>query len=256
MNFATWLALREPADADARATDLVERLPAADSHVIHDLGCGTGSMARWLAPRLPGEQRWILHDRDAELLEIAAARLPTAETRQDDITRLEPADLTGATLITASALLDMLTGDELTRLVTACAGARCPTLLTLSVVGQVELTPADPLDARVAAAFNDHQRRERRLGPDAVRAAREHFESLGAKVITRPSPWRLDSSHEDLTAEWFRGWVRAAGEQQPELTAETGAYTRERLAQLSAGQLTVTVGHEDLLALPTMRPVS
>ncbi|HEY5033165.1 MAG TPA: SAM-dependent methyltransferase, partial [Actinomycetes bacterium] len=52
-----WLALREPADAAARAADLVERLarqlPATGRRVIHDLGCGTGAMGRWLAPLLP-----------------------------------------------------------------------------------------------------------------------------------------------------------------------------------------------------------
>ena len=33
----------------------------------------------------------------------------------------------------------MLTEDELTELVGACAGAKCPILLTLSVVGRVAL---------------------------------------------------------------------------------------------------------------------
>jgi len=255
MNFATWLALREPADAAARAADLVEHLPATDSHVIHDLGCGTGSMGRWLAPRLAGPQHWVLHDRDAELLRIAAVPAATVETRRNDVTRMQPDDLAGATLITASALLDMLTADELDRLVSACAGAGCPALLTLTVVGRVELDPRDPLDDRVAAAFNDHQRRGGRLGPDAANAARERFGGLGAQVIARPSPWRLDSAHKDLAAEWFSGWVGAACEQQPELAAETGSYTRERLAQAKAGELVVTVGHEDLLVLP-MRPLS
>src|ERR1700752_3888106 len=72
-----WLALREPADAAARSPELAERLrrvlPSAGRHVIHDLGCGTGAMGRWLAPRLPGPQHWILHDRDAGLLELATA---------------------------------------------------------------------------------------------------------------------------------------------------------------------------------------
>ena len=67
-----WLRLREPADAAARASDLVEpirmRLPERGRAVIHDLGCGTGSMGRWLAPRLAGSQHWVLYDRDADLL--------------------------------------------------------------------------------------------------------------------------------------------------------------------------------------------
>jgi hypothetical protein len=249
---SSWLALREPADAAARCTELVEHLPATATWVVHDLGCGTGSMGRWLAPRLSGPQRWVLHDTDAELLERAAIDLPdiTVEPRVSDVTRLRPADLAGATLITASALLDILTAEELAALLAAGARAGCPILLTLSVVGQIELAPADPLDRRVAAAFDAHQRRGRLLGPDAVAVATEKLGRLGMEVLVRPSPWRLGAAHAALTAEWFSGWVGAACEQQPELAAEAGAYTHRRLAQAAAGQLAVTVGHADLLALP------
>jgi methyltransferase family protein len=255
MSFERWLALREPADAAARSRELVEHLPATGPHVIHDLGCGTGSMGRWLAPLLYGPQHWVLHDRDAALLGVAAANLPdgahvTVEPRQSDITRLDRGELADATLITASALLDMLTEGELAGLVDACAGARCPTLLTLSVVGQVELSPADPLDRRVAAAFNGHQRRGRLLGPDAVAAAEEHFRRHKAEVIVRPSPWQLRAPEAELAAEWFSGWVAAACEQDPALTAKTRDYARRRLTQARAGQLAVTVHHADLLALP------
>jgi trans-aconitate methyltransferase len=262
-----WLALREPADAAARDRDLVERLaralPVTRRQVIHDLGCGTGAMGRWLAPLLPGPQHWVMHDRDRDLLEVAAADLPgpaadgavvTVEAMQSDITRLNPGDLAGATLITASALLDLLTEEELARLVAACVGAACPMLLTLSVLGRVDLTPTDPLDRRVAAVFDAHQRRAtdrgRLLGPDAVACAAEAFGRLGAEVLVRRSPWRLGASQADLVAEWFIGWVRAACEQQVELTAETGVYTRRRLTQATAAKLAVTVDHADLLVLP------
>jgi hypothetical protein len=259
-----WLALREPADAAARARDLVEHLrralPTTGRRVIHDLGCGTGAMGRWLAPRLPGPQHWILHDLDADLLALAAADVPgpaadraavTVETRHTDVNRLHPGDLAGATLITASALLDLLTEDDLAGLVAVCAAARCPILLTLSVVGRVTVTPADPLDRRVAAAFDAHQRRlterGRLLGPHAVACAVEQFGRLGAEVLARPSPWRLGAPQADLAAAWFTGWVAAACEHQVELTKETHGYTRRRLAQVAAGQLTVTVDHADLL---------
>jgi hypothetical protein len=262
-----WLALREPADAEARSRDLVDilgrALPAAGPRVIHDLGCGSGSMGRWLAPLLPGPQHWVLHDRDADLLASAAADAPgpaldgapvTVETRHTDIARMRPRDLGGATLITASALLDLLTGDELDRLAGLCAGAGCPILLTLSVVGRVAIAPADPLDRRVAAAFDAHQRRTTDrgglLGPDAVDSAARTFRGLGAEVLVRPSPWRLGPEHSAVAAEWLAGWVGAACDQEPELAGGCELYTRRRLKQAGAGELTVTVDHADVLVLP------
>jgi hypothetical protein len=260
---ADWLDLREPADAAARARDLVDQLPAASSRVIHDLACGTGSMGRWLAPLLPGPQRWVLHDVDTDLLHVAAAQLPgptadgapvVVETRRTDVTQLRPGDLADATLITASALLDLMTRAELARLIDVCATAGCPVLLSLSVVGRVDVAPADPLDSRVAAAFDAHQRRltarGRLLGPDAVAAAVEGFGRLGAEVLVRPTPWLLGAGEADLAAQWFAGWIGAACEQSLDLASETGSYARRRLAEARAGELAVTVGHADLLVLP------
>jgi hypothetical protein len=262
-----WLALREPVDAQARSHDLVERLrrelPVTGCLVIHDLGAGTGAMGRWLAPLLRGPQHWVLHDRDTDLLEVAAAHLPgpaangaavTLEAKRSDITCLEPGDLAGASLITASALLNMLTEEDLSGLTTACAGARSPILLTLSVTGDVDLTPGDPLDRRIAAAFDAHQRRVtergRLLGPDAAAFAVDQFGRLGAEVLVRPSLWRLGVRQTDLLVEWLTGWVGAACEQEPELAAEAGVYCRRRLAQATAGELRATLNHADLLASP------
>jgi len=265
---SAWLDLRERADAAARARELVGRLrrqlPTGDL-VIHDLACGTGAMGRWLAPRLPGRQRWVLHDRDADLLDVAASAPPRAadgarvdvEVRHGDITRLAAGDLAGADLVTASALLDLLTAEELRVLIDVCTAAGCPALLTLSVVGRVQLTPADPLDARVAAAFDAHQRRTtargKLLGPDAVPAAVQGFRRSGSEVLVRPSPWRLAASQAGLAAEWLAGWVGAAREQEPGLAAATELYTRRRLADARAGRLVVRVEHADLLTLPAGR---
>ncbi len=267
---SNWLDLREPADAEARSVDLVgpvrDRLAEVPAPLIHDLGCGTGSMLRWLAPLLPGRQHWILHDRDPLLLARAAGGPAvtsadgtpvSVETRRSDITRLDPADLGGADLVTGSALLDMFTPDEVGRIVAACAGRRTarvrrPVLLTLSVVGRVELDPPDPLDAEVAAAFNAHQRRtdsgRRLLGPDALGFAVEAFGRLGVPVEVRPSPWRLGAQHGALATEWFTGWLGPASEQRPELAGRVAGYARRRLADAAAGRLGVVVSHGDLLA--------
>jgi hypothetical protein len=262
-----WLELREPADAAARSLELVDRLrdqlPVGGVTVVHDLACGTGAMGRWLAPRLRGPQCWILHDWDAGLLRAAEADPPgptadgapvTVEARHSDVTLLSPEELTGASLITASALLDLMTPDELDRLASVCARAGCPVLLTLSVVGNVLLAPADPLDRRVAAAFDAHQRRVmprgRLLGPDAVAASVDVFGHLGADVIVRPSPWHLGPGETALVAEWLAGWLDAACEQDAGLLLECERYETRRLSEAGVGRLRITVDHADLLILP------
>jgi hypothetical protein len=246
-----WLALREGADAAARsaalASCLARRMPAGPL-VIHDLGGGSGAMGRWLAPRLPRPQHWVVHDRDPDLLELAVAGAPdgvTVEARPSDITRLAPEDLAGASLVVASALLDLLTADELARMLRACRGR--PLLLALTVVGRVALTPADPLDDAIAAAFNGHQRRAGRLGPDAVAAA---IAQLAGEVVVRATPWCLNGTSTDLESEWLHGWIGAACEQEPGLATAAERYRELRLAQAAAGELAVTVEHADLLVLP------
>jgi hypothetical protein len=251
-----WLVLREPVDAAARSAELADRLrrhlASAGRLVIHDLGGGSGAMGRWLAPRLPGPQHWVVHDRDADLLMLAAAppdrAAVTVEARRSDVTRLTPRGLAGASLVTCSALLDLLTEEELFRMLRACTGR--PMLLTLTVAGRVTLTPADPLDARIGAAFDAHQRRGGLLGPDAVAAAVEELGGTGSEVLVRPSPWRLGAAHAGLAAEWLGGWVAAACEQEPALVVEAGSYRDRRLEQAAAGELAVTVDHADLLVLP------
>jgi hypothetical protein len=267
-----WLALREDADARARADRLLgplrdflaETASPGGPLTVHDLGCGTGSMGRWLSTRLDGPQRWFMHDRDPALLENIAARMPresadgsTIEVvpQQRDITRLTGDDLAGVSLVTASALLDLLTADEVESLAAACASAGCAALLALSVEGRVELDPYDPLDPQFAAAFDAHQRRaeggRRLLGPDAVEAATASFERNGSTVHTSSSPWQLGPEDRGLTAQWLLGWVAAACAQDPSLEAASEEYLRRRLDSCEAGELRAVVHHRDLLALPT-----
>jgi hypothetical protein len=204
----------------------------------------------------------VMYDREADLLTEALARVPvaadgslvTVETRLRDLTRLDPAELEGASLVTASALLDMLTAEEVERLVGSCRAAGCPALLTLSVVGRVELSRTDPLDVAIAQAFNDHQRRvtgdRQLLGPDAVEDAADLFTRLGYEVTLRPSPWRLGAGQAELADAWLTGWVTSACEQRPELTVSAPDYLRRRRADAASGELVVTVQHVDLLVRP------
>jgi hypothetical protein len=104
------------------------------------------------------------------------------------------------------------------------------------------------------AAFNAHQRRPtavgRLLGPHAAAAAVARLRATSSEVLVRRSPWRLGGGCAELTTEWLTGWVAAAAEQEPALADPLGPYLERRLAQAAAGELTVTVDHVDLLALP------
>ena len=229
-------------------------------------------MGRWLAPLLPGPQHWVAARPGPRPAAVAAADLPgpaadgarsTVETRRSDITRLDPDDLAGATLITASALLDLLTGDELARLVDVCAGAGCPALLTLSVVGRVELAPARPArraEWRPPSTPTSAARRRggRLLGPDAVAAAVDGVPPAGGRGARPAQPLAARRRPGRPGGGVARGWVGAACEQEAELAAEADAYARPAAGEARAGQLAVTVDHADLLVcrIGQMKPGS
>lgn len=256
---ADWLTLREPADATARSRRLAER--AADlvgsPTTVHDLGSGTGSMMRWLAPLLPTPQTWVLHDWNAALLERAARTAPpgaTVSPRVGALGGLGVDDLAPGALVVTSALLDVLTAAEVAAIVGACLAARTPALLALSVDGRVVFDPADDDDREFERAFNDHQRREvdgrRLLGPDALTLTVGLFRDAGWSVAEDDSPWRLGPPDAALIVEWMDGWLGAAVEECPALRARAEAFARRRRAQLAGEALHVEVGHRDILAWP------
>jgi hypothetical protein len=270
-----WLELREAEDARARSRLLAASLPAllpSGPLTVHDLGSGTGSMMRWLAPLLPGPQTWVLHDWNAHLTARAAAgdrprdrdgRAVTIRSRVGELSDLAADDLAGASLVTASALLDVLTAQEAHAVVDACVAVGAPTLLALSVTGDVELRPWDERDIRYARAFNAHQRRtvhgRQLLGRFGAPIVEGLFARAGWRTRRALTTWRLDGRDPRLLGEWLDGWMGAAEEQlsAEQLSAEQGlqlrsdrGYRRMRHAQLARGELSAVVYHLDILGWP------
>lgn len=260
-----WLALREPEDARARSRELAlaaARRIGPGPSVVHDLGSGTGSMMRWLAPLLPGPQTWVLHDWNEHLAEQAAEAVPldrdgrevAIRTRTEALADLRPDDLDGAALVTASALLDVLTSAEIDALVGACVAVGCPVLLSLSVTGEVRLGPPDPRDEVLAAAFNAHQQRRvdgrRLVGPTGAGLARRLFQDAGWQVRAATTLWRLGDHEPRLLHEWLDGWIGAAVEHGAGAQLDVEEYRARRSAQLREGTLSADIVHTDLLAWP------
>jgi len=213
---AAWLALREPHDADARAAELVgllraqqaptrdgaEAEPGSVARAIVDLGAGSGANLRWLAPRLGGEQAWLLMDHDAALLSAAetatrewASRTGAAafaespahgpgrdgwlddivvtgtgftcrvsRARADLAADLRRIELPEHALVTSSALLDLVSAEWLDTLVSRCGGASAHVYFSLIYDGRTVCTPGDEADAEVLELFNRHQRGDKGFG--------------------------------------------------------------------------------------------
>lgn len=256
-----WLALREPVDHRSRAADLIAPLAewweTRPTRRVLDLGSGTGSNLRYLAPRLPGEQRWTLVDRDAALLDraerAAVPRVVRTECVVGELSREGVALVSEADLVTASALLDLVTLEWLERLVARCRAAGSAALLTLTWDGTMTWSDPDPDDTRVAEAVRSHQLRDKgmgpALGPAAGPAAERAFRTAGYDTRLRSSPWRLGAADASLVHALIDGWEAAASAQSPEDTARIRSWVERRRATTST-EFVLEVGHVDLLALP------
>jgi hypothetical protein len=275
---ADWLALRASADARARSSALESALAVALSAAgaggeaapwrAVDLACGTGANTVRLAPRLPGNAEWRLVDADERLLHLAgAACMQLVDVSRGRVAAtIECADLAGpalehvcagATLVTASALLDLVSASWLERLAAACARARAVGLFVLDYDGRRACSPTDPDDRAAHEAFDRHQRGDKgfgpALGPAASAHATEAFRAHGYRVLRARSDWLLDARDAALQRQLLAGWARAAIEAAPAERARFERWLERRLALVDASGATLAVGHEDLLVLPEPR---
>jgi SAM-dependent methyltransferase len=246
---ADWLALREPADRAARDDALARRAAAAagPAPLIVDLGCGTGATWRALTPFLPAAARWCFVDKDPELLAHAAAATGgPVDIVEADIADLATLPLTGATLVTASALLDLVTEDWIQGL---ARQLNVPFYAALTFNGTMIWEPEDPRDGDISAAFNRHQHGDkglgRALGPEAGDRAREIFAGAGFEVQHADSPWRLGPELVALQRALTDGIANAAAEAGAPEAEAWGMHRRE-----AAGRTRCIIGHVDILASP------
>ncbi|HYG89914.1 MAG TPA: class I SAM-dependent methyltransferase [Azospirillum sp.] len=253
----TWLALREPLDHAARDRELLRRATALLERqrepVVVDLGCGSGSNGRALAPRLGPGQRWRLVDGDRALLAEAERQVPGAvEPILADLGAVDALPLDGAHLVTASAVFDLASDAWLERLTARLAVLQLPLYAALTYDGRIEWAPAHRLDEPLRAALNAHQRTDKGLGPALGPAATGRLAGLltgrGYAVEVAPSPWRAGPAHAALQRRVADVMAAAATELGTLPAAELAAWRTFRQSAAAAGRL--VLGHKDLLAVP------
>src|SRR5436190_19233194 len=179
-SLSSWLALRESADFAARSARLADataqRLASRDPVRVVDLGTGTGSNLRYLIDRLPPRQEWLLVDRDARLLTELGERMRAwatprgyevcrdgdalivrregrecrIETREKDLGVLGDDEIVrGRHLVTASALLDLVSEEWLRTLAAHCRAHRCAALFALTYNGESQPAPREREDDEI-----------------------------------------------------------------------------------------------------------
>ncbi|MCU0833560.1 MAG: class I SAM-dependent methyltransferase [Chromatiaceae bacterium] len=279
---ADWLALREPLDEQARSAALARllrrRLGTEAPLRILDLATGTGSNLRWLAPRLGGSQEWLLVDHDPKLLaalpralaqwagrhgyavESTGGALMLSAPGFQAVARTLPLDLagdldalplTGQRLVTASALLDLVSERWLRRLAEHTRAEGCDLLFALTYDGRMDFDPPERGDERIRGLVNRHQLRDKGFGPALGPAATERADALlarlGYRVWTRRSDWRIPPNRASAQAVLLNGWTAAAQELRP--GPENDLWLALRQGHLRAARSFIRVGHRDLLAL-------
>jgi len=267
--------LREPVDRAARVSTLLPQI--ANCRHIVDLGAGTGANLRYLAPLIGGKQDWTLVEHDATLVnaipECLSEWADSVVNDRDELsiqgatfdccvriaqidlsTQLNQLAIPAGTLVTASALMDLVSEHWLKQLVKRCAQAAAPVWFALMYDGRMQCDPEEPEDEIVRSLFNEHQRTNKgfgpALGPSAAEMTKELLAANGYQTSHTRSDWQLTPDMRDIQHTLVRGWYDAVREYTPR-ARQLEVWFERRRAHIEAGVSTLIVGHTDVVASPT-----
>lgn len=262
-----WLNLREASDHRARdkhllktAANWLNDLKSKDK-VIVDLGSGTGSTIRGLQryTALTPSIQWRLIDNDPELLAEAIHRHSedySIESFLVDLSATQKLPLESVSLITASALLDLVSGNFIRDLCQLIKGKNEGRPLgfysALNYDGCIKWTPFHRLDAAILKNFNTDQRRDKgfgpALGPEATDFLKTQFQSTKFQCLTAKSPWSLGSADYLLTESLINGISDVAIQTDGLTNSDIQDWKTFRIKNVRTG--TCYLGHTDILVLP------
>jgi len=267
---AEWLALREPFDIAARDDELAnsflaqvaqgtQGLQLAQAGPVVDLGAGTGSnisRLRSLAAKLGHQLSWRHVDNDGDLLVLARQRFSgdgAVSIAQLDIALALDAALQGASAVTCAALLDLVSAAWIHQLADHLASGRLPLLALLTYDGRMQWSLADAADAVLARAFHRDMLRDQgfgpALGPAAAIALDAALTERGAITQLRDSYWRIAASDSAMLTAMNASLSAAALRSAHDLERSAiEAWSARRSRQIADGNVSLVVGHQELLA--------
>lgn len=252
-----WLSLREPIDHRSRNQDLQAQVINYLAKIktvypgtlrLTDLGSGTGSNLRALAPHLNAVQHWTLTDYDLELLQAARTTLLAWADSEianhvlgstvDPSTQIKPLSIIKenkkmivefrcvdlnkdyrtildepADIITAAAFFDLVAEPWLSQF---CAYLSKPLYTVLTYDGIEKWSPPEIIDIDILKTFHQHQITDKGFGSALGPAASERMQSLLREfhfnTACASSPWILDNHDHDLIEQLAIGTAGAVRE--------------------------------------------
>jgi hypothetical protein len=177
-------------------------------------------------------------------------------TVERDLRELDDDLFAGRTLVTASALLDLVSEAWVQQLASRCCAHHAAALFALTYDGRLSFEPAERDDALIRDLVNRHQRTDKgfgpALGPAAVATAAELFSATGHEVRVAASDWilRRASAPDPLQEQLIDGWANAATDIAADRAGIIEAWRQKRRGHVASGRSVLTVGHQDLAALP------
>ncbi|MHC1550972.1 class I SAM-dependent methyltransferase [Phyllobacterium sp. K27] len=253
-----WLELREPLDRRARDQTLLRKaggfVQASKRQTIADLGSGTGSTFRALAPYVPDAQ-WRLIDLDEKLLQEAARQHSGKKNityQRADLNDLASLFLGEAELVSASALFDLCSRPFVESLAGRLDSSKSGLYAALNYSGEIVFDAPHANDALMIRLFNHHQKSDKgfgpALGPEASDVLAAVFSKVDYTVELAQSDWLIDETAIELHRLFIDGMASAV--------AETGMLEQGKISEWHAFRIgkaetsKCRVVHCDVLALP------
>lgn len=265
-----WLDAREPEDLASRCKSIIRTI---DRHFcgfeqlnILDIGCGTGSTMRAVLPYLTSVQHWNFVDHNSELLDLARHRNTkfidntphTMKFQQQNLAENYDYICEKKHIVTASALLDLVSKDWLHGLVGKLNECSCSFYGAHTVSGMIEIVPGNKMDDEIFAAFHLHHQTDKGFGPalgqDANHCAKSAFENQGYVTHVSRYQWGtqniLTENRRDLYPQFVTGIADAVMETGLVNIANLQEWQSDRLSSFLNGIGEIRVVQEDLLAIP------
>ncbi len=170
-------------------------------------------------------------------------------------------------LVVANAVFDLLSAEQVARFfdlaVESWQRDRPAMYFTINLDHEFAIEPGAAHDDAVRALFHGHMQRQqgfgRGLGPDSAQAMARIAGQRGLRVHGAPSPWRIGADQPAMLHANLDFVDHAVHEMlaQPDLAQdraragslsveELDGWLGERRAQIDRGELTLSVGHQDL----------